>query len=121
MSGLFLRCPIQEQPVVPALRMRCLCPYCVQVSVGVFGKPSRVNEVLTTGRGKLLCLDGRETTYELISLLESVRLNLHVTAGAKKVPFRHTPALVELISLKSIFKAAHLYKGVLSLSLALFK
>ena len=80
-----MRCPIQEQPVVPALQMRCLCLYCVQVSGRGFGKLSKVNEVLTAGRGKLLCLDGRETTCELISLLESVRLKLCVGGG--KVPF----------------------------------
>lgn len=54
----------------------CSCPCCVQVSAGVFGKLRKVNEVLTAGRGKLLCPNGLEATCELISVLQIVKWNL---------------------------------------------
>lgn len=69
-SGLFLRCHIQERPVVPALQLRSLCP--------CWGKPSKLTEMLTAGRGKL-SFGAREVICELISLLESVRLKFCVT------------------------------------------
>lgn len=78
--------------------------------------------MLTACRGKLLCLDGRETTCELISLLDRVKLKLYVGQGnpfLKRVS-PHAPALAELTSFRSIFKAVHQYEGVLPLSPVLF-